>query len=407
MKVFKKVLLILLLLIITTPDVYAIDKDQIKIKIGGLELDAKETNEFYVTTTFRSEKEKLELTTSEEGVEVIGAGNYDMPDDKLDIPFSFKKDGETLEYVIHISKRKTPNNPIDFNSINLYIDGKKYDVNYGYGLIIKVPFERKNVHISMNTKQEGLEIEKEIEDGYLELKENETKIHVTFKTEDDKYDYNISINKTKDVKNKETAYNNIMGWVYLGFMIIIIILLIITILFDRRNKKDKLGKVGKVFSIINICLFIIALVLFSIISICEAWLKIFTVNQVDGHSMDNTMHDGQVIVEYNKKTKYKRGDIVTANVKMYDNEKNIYICKRVIGIPGDEIEIKDNILYINGKKQNEPYIKEEMVTFDLKVKLNDDEYFLMGDNRNHSLDSRTQGPIKESQIKSKIIYRFK
>ena len=81
------------------------------------------------------------------------------------------------------------------------------------------------------------------------------------------------------------------------------------------------------------------------------------------------------------------------------------IVKRIIGVPGDKIQFKDNQLYINDILQEEDYIKEPMqTTVNMTFYLEDDEYFVMGDNRNCSKDSRTIGPIHKDNITHLAIY---
>lgn len=116
---------------------------------------------------------------------------------------------------------------------------------------------------------------------------------------------------------------------------------------------------------------------------------------VEGVSMNPTYHSGDTLF-INRVAKPERGDIVTFS----RNGKN-YI-KRVIGLPGDKVYISDSKVYINGDVLEENYINEK--TFDGGVlentvcTLGDGEYFVMGDNRNYSLDSREFGVVYEDEI---------
>lgn len=154
--------------------------------------------------------------------------------------------------------------------------------------------------------------------------------------------------------------------------------------------------------------------------------------QVSGHSMDPTLKTNEKLFAI-KHIPIDRFDIVVAKEKTDD--ENIFIIKRVIGLPGDTVEYKKDQLYVNGKKMNEPYLnsfKEKLkdgslidyfkkinsnyANFDFntdyltvdssgndsfKVTLKSDEYFLLGDDRPISKDSRAVGPIKKSDIISK------
>lgn len=112
---------------------------------------------------------------------------------------------------------------------------------------------------------------------------------------------------------------------------------------------------------------------------------------VSGSSMETTLSDGdQLIVD---KISYrfrdpKRYDIV---VFPYKYEKNTYYIKRIIGLPGETVQIIDGYVYINGKELDEHYGKEVMEEAGIAeepITLGDDEYFVLGDNRNNSQDSR-------------------
>ena len=117
---------------------------------------------------------------------------------------------------------------------------------------------------------------------------------------------------------------------------------------------------------------------------------VMTPVRVNGPSMDNTLKNGQIMI-LNKLSKYKRGDIVVVDL---GNEK---IIKRIVGLPGESIYCLNSEIYINDEKIKEDYISSETLDF-TKVFIQEDEYFVMGDNRTVSMDSRTFGPINKSQM---------
>lgn len=124
---------------------------------------------------------------------------------------------------------------------------------------------------------------------------------------------------------------------------------------------------------------------------------------VDGSSMNNTLLDGQVVLI--DKLSYvfwniNRFDIVVVENKQ-DNDK---IIKRVIGLPNETIEYKNNVLYINGKKSD---IRREFeFTEDFIIETKDNEYFVLGDNRDISKDSRILGNFTKEEIVGKVNIRI-
>lgn len=136
------------------------------------------------------------------------------------------------------------------------------------------------------------------------------------------------------------------------------------------------------------------------------WVIITFVGQrtrVDGRSMMNTLHDGDnLIVE---KLSYRFSDPKRFDIIVFPpTGKKEYYIKRIIGLPGETVQIDENgNIYINGELLEENYGAETIQNPGRAVKpitLGDDEYFVMGDNRNNSKDSRSEevGNVKRSQI---------
>ena len=158
----------------------------------------------------------------------------------------------------------------------------------------------------------------------------------------------------------------------------------------------------------------------------------FAITSVDGSSMESTFHDREKVIDY-KLSYYskepQRGDVIIIDVyndskesildKMVKNSKEIvdvlsgikderYYIKRVIGIPGDEVDIKDGYVYINGEKQEEKYVKGKTYANEVSLPtvVPENTVFVLGDNREVSVDSREIGFINYNQIEGKVIYKI-
>ena len=161
---------------------------------------------------------------------------------------------------------------------------------------------------------------------------------------------------------------------------------------EEKNKKDieeqELSKTKKFFKELIPYLIIVVVVLF---------VKNYIIApvQVRGDSMDSTLQSGDIMILNRlqfKRYGAKRFDIVVVD------DHDTYIIKRIIGLPGDIVEIKDEQLIINGEIFEEHYLDKGTHTEDLIVEVPQDHYYILGDNREESLDSRIIGCIEEKQI---------
>lgn len=122
-------------------------------------------------------------------------------------------------------------------------------------------------------------------------------------------------------------------------------------------------------------------------------VSLFGISYTSGSSMYPTIKDGTVLI-INRVIEPKHGDIV--NVWSDILEKDL--CKRVIGLEGDTIEIRDGVVYRNDEKVDEPF-NEDTTTNIEKFTVGKGDVFVAGDNRNHSTDSRTLGCMHMNDIK--------
>lgn len=133
---------------------------------------------------------------------------------------------------------------------------------------------------------------------------------------------------------------------------------------------------------------------------------------VSGASMVDTFHDKEYLIvdqlSYHLGTP-DRGDVI---VFRYPRDISKFFIKRVIGVPGDTIDIKDNVVTItnkehpNGAVLKEPYVQQMHQDIEVTTELGEGEYFVMGDNRDASSDSRMWGILQEDKIIGRAILRL-
>lgn len=173
---------------------------------------------------------------------------------------------------------------------------------------------------------------------------------------------------------------------------------------EKSNWRQRLKKGRKSLPAIGSWIFKIAVVLlFAFVYVWYFGQKVGTV----GDSMNPVLENGDVVlvnrIVYNA-TKPKRGDVIVFKPK--GNENSHYYIKRIIGLPNETVEIIDNSIFIDGEKLEEEYQTSEMGDVGImteKMKLGSDEYFVLGDDRENSEDSRNAdvGNVKRSDIYGK------
>jgi signal peptidase I len=143
------------------------------------------------------------------------------------------------------------------------------------------------------------------------------------------------------------------------------------------------------------------------------YLFVVSPQEISGQSMFPTFENGEYILT--NKLEYKihepqRGDVI---VFKSPQNKDIDYIKRIIGIPGDRVMLKDGKYYLNGKLLNEVYLPPNLYTFagsflkdNGEITVPSGKFFVSGDNRPHSLDSREFGTIPKEDIIGKALLRY-
>ena len=131
---------------------------------------------------------------------------------------------------------------------------------------------------------------------------------------------------------------------------------------------------------------------------------LFTFARVDGTSMLDTLHENNsmgVSRLHYRLNEPQRGEIITCN---YPEDGNKLFVKRIIGLPGETIEIRDGTVYIDGEPIAETYLTRVDDQSMDPITLAKDEIFVMGDNRPVSRDSRAVGPLTLDEIYGRVLF---
>jgi len=176
--------------------------------------------------------------------------------------------------------------------------------------------------------------------------------------------------------------------------------------FHKKARIETTPTVKKIIKEIIVWLLLIVLTITASYFITT---NVFVKTAVAGVSMEPTLMEGQVVIvnkiEYYLKSP-KRNDVIV--YKQSNREHSYYEIKRVIGLPGETVKIKNGIIYINDEALKEKVKTETIENAGLAeegIKLDDNEYFVLGDNRNDSEDSRfaSVGNVLKNEILGKAV----
>lgn len=137
--------------------------------------------------------------------------------------------------------------------------------------------------------------------------------------------------------------------------------------------------------------------------------QFFSLTTVNGLSMFPHLNNNDLLI-MNKIPKYtndiNRGDIIIFNATPNDTRDKLYFIKRVIGIEGDHVVIENGDVILNNKVLDEPYLSKIQTTGEVDLIVPDDSYFVLGDNRDASSDSRIFGTIKHKDTVGVAFFRL-
>ena len=147
------------------------------------------------------------------------------------------------------------------------------------------------------------------------------------------------------------------------------------------------------------------MVVFAVSIFLFIYLLVLQPHKIKGESMEPNFHDGEFLLTDKVTYRFgepKRGDVIVFKAPPDYNDEFI---KRVIGVPGDEVRVQEGKIYVNGQELKEDYIPESTTTKSSRfategkaLVVPEDSLFVLGDNRDHSLDSRSFGFIEDQFI---------
>ncbi len=150
-------------------------------------------------------------------------------------------------------------------------------------------------------------------------------------------------------------------------------------------------------------------ILGTVLNYLGSYILVLTVGRpvrVEGEAMKPALNNGDRIFVTPRFDNLERGDVI---IFYYPRDTTKSYIKRIIGLPGEELEIRDHKVSINGKLIEEPYINQSPQLYPrdvLSLRIPNQQYFVMGDNRDFSSDSRNFGSIPGHLIYGKYVFRY-
>jgi len=188
----------------------------------------------------------------------------------------------------------------------------------------------------------------------------------------------------------------IFGIINLGFLSNVLVSIVAFFVFHFFYKKYYLSSWKRTLGIYLV--FGIISIVVSLIIIIPFRLYVVSLFTVSGETMSPTYNNGDYVLINKFSKDFSRGDVV---VFRYEEHASSFFIKRIVGLPGEKVEIRNGKVFIDGQALNETYYSGE-TPGNTSVTLSQNQYFVLGDNRGKSLDYLDFGPIDKSNIEGKV-----
>ncbi|AIO17964.1 Signal peptidase I V [Candidatus Izimaplasma bacterium HR1] len=222
-------------------------------------------------------------------------------------------------------------------------------------------------------------------------------------------------------------FNNVNAPIFLTINLFILFFAAIIYFYDNRIKPIEYSKkeVYKGYKMLNDILDIVSIISYLSLIVTVTNMFFISLSPITGTSMMPNFNDNEAVIFSHMTKEYERFDVVIVH---QDSETTPYLIKRIVGLPGETIEINNNQIFIDGTLLVEDYIDTEQVkTYCTNIHtgtyvdnshctfvVEDGEYFVLGDNRDGgavsgsgtSIDSRYFGPVMEDAIYGKVVFKF-